>query len=383
MFLFLIEYVLMKIAFLIGSLANAHGVERTLIDKANYLASKGHTVSMLTYEQGLHPIAFPLSEKVKHVDLECRFFTLYKYSFLVRQFKAFKLKTLFRKRLHSFLKDSQIQVLVVTAYSQEFLDDIMSVRKEVPVVVESHSAFFYDNHRKSTLVCLRNFLFIQTVRKCNLLIALTKGDATDWKRYVHNVITVPNPLSYYCDDTTNLVRIDKRIVCAGRLYAPKRFDRLIRAFAEIAAHCPGWYVDIYGDGEDRGKLESLIKDLSMDNRIFLKSQTDDIFKEFKSSQFCVISSDFEGFSLVLIEAMGCGLPVVSTACPYGPQELIEDGITGILSDLEVDSLAQKIEWMATHDSERKMMGNNAHLAAALYKKEIVMARWEAAYYSVL
>ena len=142
-------------------------------------------------------------------------------------------------------------------------------------------------------------------------------------------------------------------------------------------------MDIYGDGEDRGKLESLIKDLSMDNRIFLKSQTDDIFKEFKSSQFCVISSDFEGFSLVLIEAMGCGLPVVSTACPYGPQELIEDGITGILSDLEVDSLAQKIEWMATHDSERKMMGNNAHLAAALYKKEIVMARWEAAYYSVL
>lgn len=373
----------MKIAFLIGSLANAHGVERTLVDKANYMALNGHTVSMLTYEQGQHQIAFPLSEKVEHVDLDCRFFILYKYSFLVRQFKAFKLKALFKKRLLSFIRDSQIQVLVVTTYSQEFMGGVMSVSNEVPVVVESHSAFIYDNHGKSALNYLRSFLLIHTIKKCNLLIALTKGDATDWKRYVHNVKTVPNPLSYYCDDTTNLVRIDKRIVCAGRLYSPKRFDRLIRAFAKIAVHCPDWYVDIYGDGEDRGKLESLIKDLSMEDRIFLRSKTNDIFKEFKSSQFCVISSDFEGFSLVLIEAMGCGLPVVSTACPYGPMELIDDGVTGLLSSLDVDDLAEKIEWMTKHDSERRMMGKNAHSAASQYKIEKVMEKWEAAYYSVL
>ena len=374
---------IMNITFLIRSLAKTGGVEHTLIDKVNYLASKGHTVSMLTYEQGQHPMSFYLDETVKHYDLECRFFKLYRYSYIVRQFKGFKLKSIFRKRLQTFLKDSRTQVLVVTTYSQEFMSDIISVSKQIPIVVESHSAYFHDNPNKTVLHWLKNLMFIRTIKKSNLLIALTKGDAKDWKRYIRNVITLPNPLSYYCDEATSLPRIDKRIVCAGSLHAPKRFDLLISAFSKIADRCPSWYVDIFGEGEDRSKLEKQIRDLSLENRIFLKSQTNDIFSEYKSSQFCVISSDFEGFSLVLIEAMGCGLPVVSTACPYGPQELIENGVTGILSEMNIEDLAEKIEWMATHDAERKAMGNNAHLAAAQYKKEKVMPMWESAYYSVL
>lgn len=100
------------------------------------------------------------------------------------------------------------------------------------------------------------------------------------------------------------------------------------------------------------------------------------------SAFFVCSSDYEGFSLVLVEAMACGIPCVSTACPNGPLEIIEDGVNGLLSKMDSSDLANKMDWMITHEKERRKMGQNAHRFAARYKKEIVMKKWEDAYLSV-
>ncbi len=97
----------------------------------------------------------------------------------------------------------------------------------------------------------------------------------------------------------------------------------------------------------------------------------------------VMSSDSEGFGLVLVEAMACGIPVVATNCPFGPREIIEEGITGLLSGMDTQDLADKMEWMMTHDIERVEMGHNAYLAAARYEKNRVMAEWERTYLSVL
>ena len=110
---------------------------------------------------------------------------------------------------------------------------------------------------------------------------------------------------------------------------------------------------------------------------------DDIYSEYQRSQFLVLSSDFEGFGLVIIEAMACGLPVVATNCPYGPSEIIEEGKTGLLSQMNVEDLAEKIEWMITHDKERQEMGIRAYEASARYQIEQVMPQWLAAYQSVL
>ena len=97
----------MRLIFVIRSLANLHGVERTITDKINYFAENGHDVAILTYEQGSHPFAFPLSSqaKIKHVDLDCRYFPLYQFFFLKRLCKSWKLRTVFKDRLVSFVKD--------------------------------------------------------------------------------------------------------------------------------------------------------------------------------------------------------------------------------------------------------------------------------------
>lgn len=373
----------MKAILLIRSLANPHGVERTITDKANYLVQQGHSVLLVTYEQGSHPFVFPLDSSVEHRDLDCRYFTLYRYSFLKRQLEALKMRRRFKDRLRELIADFQPQVLITTTYSTDFMSETMAASVGVPVIVESHSAFSYDQHGTSIFHKLWLHRFLQSLKKSTLVVALTQGDAGFWRHYVSTVKVVPNPLPCFPEQADDSHRQANRILSVGRLYAPKRFDRLIEAFSLIADRYPEWFLDIYGDGEDRELLTAQIARLGLSERVHLKAVTNDIFSEYKKSQFLVVSSDFEGFSLVLIEAMACGLPSVSTACPYGPPEIVDDGVTGLLADLSPDDLATKMEWMMTHDAERQKMGRQAREASAKYRKETVMRAWEAAYLSVL
>ncbi len=130
----------MRLAFLIRSLANAHGVERTFIDKANFLAENGHSVVMITYEQGAHALAYPLSNMVKHVDLDCRYFLLYNLPFYKRYYNNNQLKKKFKKELLLFVEDFKPDVIVTVTYSMEFMREILSVRNLTRIIIESHSA---------------------------------------------------------------------------------------------------------------------------------------------------------------------------------------------------------------------------------------------------
>ena len=181
----------------------------------------------------------------------------------------------------------------------------------------------------------------------------------------------------------NVKKKEGRIICVGRLTPQKRFDRLIDAFSLIAVRYPDWHITIFGEGEDKEKLQNQIVVNNLGDRIFLTPPTKDIYLHYMSSQFLVLSSDFEGFGLVITEAMACGIPVVATNCPFGPSEIIDDGKSGLLAKMDVKDLAEKMEWMMTHDEDRRLMGANAHQAAARFRKETIMPQWEEAYLSVI
>ena len=216
------------------------------------------------------------------------------------------------------------------------------------------------------------------------MIALTKGDAQNLRTFnVNSVRVIPNPVSFYCEDISNLKKTAGQIIAVGRLHEGKRFDRLITAFSLIAKKYSEWHLNIFGVGEQKEYLNNLISKLDIVEQVNISYAKNDIVTEYKKSHFMVISSDYEGFSLVLIEAMACGLPCVSTACPYGPLEIIEDGVTGLLAKLDESDLAKKIEWMITHEKERQEMGVNAHKSASRYKMDHVMKEWEEAYLSVI
>lgn len=372
----------MNILFVLSSFAHRAGVERVISDKMNYLAEHGHHVVFATYEQGNHPLIFPLHASVVHSDLGCPYFTLYHYPLFLRLLKARLMKRKFKKRLQSLIERESIDLLVTPTNAAMFMGEMMNA-KRVRKIVESHGAFSNTMIADGIIKNVGRKLQLFAIRKCDLLISLTDGDAKCWKTYVRNVEVHPNPISLCCENLGSIERQEGRILTVGGLNKHKRFDRLIDAFALLADRYPKWYIDIFGDGDDKEDLEKRIKGVGLVNRIRINPSTPEIASEYQRSQFLVLSSDTEGFSLVLVEAMECGLPCVSTDCPFGPSEIIEDGKTGLLSKMDVEDLAEKMEWMITREEERKAMGIAARQAAARYRKEIVMPQWEQAYLSVI
>ena len=372
----------MRLMYFIPLLSTVGGQERTLTDKANWLAARGHEVMMVTYEHE-GPLAYRLNDGIQHTDLHCHYFTLYRHPLWRRPVELLKLKRLFRRKMREVVDGFCPDVIVIPIPNTEnFICDVLSVARPVPVVIESHLAHGHSVIRRGVtekwLYYFQNPL--RAIRKARLLVTLTEGDAACWRsRQVRNVRVVPNPVTCYPETLPTAPREEGRILCVGRLTAQKRFDRLVDAFSLIAARHPSWHIDIFGDGEERESLQQQIAALGLEQRVRLLPPTHDIYAEYQRSQLLVLSSDFEGFGLVVTEAMSCGLPVVATDCPYGPSEIIEDGVDGLLARMEVQDLADKMEWMMTHDRERREMGVKAYHAVARYRLDVVMQQWEQAY----
>lgn len=373
----------MKIIYIVRSLHSVGGIERTLSDKANWMVARGHQAMFVTYLQGNDRINFPLDKRVQLFDLAGSTFSMYKYPIYYRLFYFLKLQKLFRERLKRVLDNYKPDLVVLAIPSAEdFVWDLMKVTQNAKVIIESHITFDYFLMGKSFTDRLLYVFFppLKAIRKADMLIALTEHDALCWRQQkVELVQVVPNPVTYYADNISDITKEKCRIIAVGRLARQKRFDRLIEAFSLISDKYPEWYINLYGEGELRDTLENLIKTKGLVGRINILNFVQDIYTEYMKSQFLVLSSDYEGFGLVITEAMACGVPVVSTDCPFGPSDIIDDGKTGLLAKMEVEDLAQKMEWMISHEMERRMMGEDAYKKAAQYRKEVVMPRWEKLY----
>jgi glycosyltransferase involved in cell wall biosynthesis len=372
----------MKVVFVLRSNAIHGGVERVIADKMNFLAEQGHEVTLVTYEQGIHPNIYQLNHKVQTIDLDCRFFTLYRYSLPVRLFYMWLMHRRFKRRFHSLVKKLQPDIIVAVANATDFLRQVVTA-PQGKKVMEAHIAYLPIITSDDFLKRCRIASFRRAVRMSDAVIALTDSDKRYWEKEVKKVLVVPNPIHFYCEQIDGFERKEGRILCVGRLEQQKRIDRLIDAFACIADRYPQWYIDVYGEGTLYNDLKRQIISLGLEERIHLNPPTHQIKQEYQSSQFSVLSSDYEGFGLVIAESMACGTPVVSTDCMFGPSDIIEDKVDGLLCKLDVDDLASKMEWMITHECERKEMGIRAHQSVARYRKENMMKEWENTYLSLI
>lgn len=374
----------MKIVYILKSIALTAGVERVMADKMNWLAEQGYEVTLVTYEQGRHPYAFPLHPSIRLIDLDTCFFKIGKYSLLKRIFIFIKLRRQFRVRLQTLLNDFQPDVMVSTTYSIKLMDIILSMKTKAYRLVESHVACYSETKTRDYRhhLPLKFFAFLYDkwmlgrVAKADQMVVLTKGDANDWREYASNVVVIPNPVTLYPEKILPHDGSCHRILCVGRLHEQKGFDMLINAFALIAYKCKEWTIEIYGDGPDKTMLKELIHQYNLDGRIIINSPITTIYDEYQRSEFFVLCSRYEGLPLVLNEAMSCGIPCVAFRCKYGPEDVIEDHKTGLLVDNgNIQDLADKILWMINHPKERLQMGRYARQAAARFDKNKVMQLW--------
>ena len=360
------------------------GMERILTDKMNYLAEQLHyEIYLLTYEQNDRSFAFPLSSLVNYQDLGVLLYSDGNNSFLKRIWLHGKKRLLLRKKLKRALLEINPDIVVFTTYSFRIIDIIVSLSRKYKLIFESHSVKDFTMKRASytrftlfwMLACLYDNYMLHYIRKVDILVTLTEQDKIKWGNICPVVKVIPNVLTYYPDRISLLN--EKRIISVGRYSKQKGYDLFIQAWSLIAHRYLDWRVDVYGSGA-RESLQVLVKQYGVESSFILHSATSTIYEEYLCHSIYVMSSRFEGFSLVLIEAMSCGLPCISFNCPYGPAEIIKDGEDGILvGNGNVEELAEAISYLIENNQERERMGKNARKNCLRYSKEQVMQQWNA------
>ena len=167
----------------------------------------------------------------------------------------------------------------------------------------------------------------------------------------------------------------KRVISAGRYMSEKGFDMLLEAWHLLPQQFSDWHLYIFGNG-DRSVYIKIVDKYNMGGTVHLMSATNDIAQEFSKSSLYVMSSRYEGFGLVLAEAMSCGLPCVSFDCPYGPREIIKDGEDGLLAiNQDVEDLSHKMARLMSDDKLRQAMGEQAIRNIARYEPRVIMNQW--------
>ena len=374
----------MKLVYIYHSIAAKGGLERIFCDKMNYFVQNcGYDVTFISYQQGKHPLAYKLDERIKVVDLNTRFIELYKYNAILRVFKNYFLRKLLKKRLSRQLSEECPDIVICTTADLTIYECFMDLPYRF--IVESHLFMerVLEANKHSSRGLKRSFLNIidrwhmKKINKAKVLITLTEADKNDWSKYLSTSIKViPNMVTCYPERISPYNERPNRIICAGRLDSQKGFDYLIEAWRQIAHKYIDWRIDIFGHGEEEKKLNDMIEEYHLCDSIIIHKPTDNIYAEYMNSSFYVLSSRYEGFALVIIEALSCGLPCVSFDCPNGPSEIIRSGENGLLVPLaDIEKLSNSIEWMINHKADRDRMSLNARLSTTQYQAEKIMPRW--------
>lgn len=374
----------MKILYVLDKMHHFAGTERILTFKMNYLADHTrHQVYFTTYEQGEVSLPFSLSEKVAYIPLEAVIASRESLTFTRWILAYVGTRKQFRKKLDNLLTSLVPDILICTAYSFNVLDIILlqSERHGVKTVVESHTKaatillsekYAYNRFIYPVMKLWDRFL-LRGLNHGTCLVTLTRADAIFWNKYISRVEIIPNMITISSSDVYDYT--SKNMISVGRYSYEKGFDRLIEAWSLVADKYPDWKLHMYGNG-DKTVFENLIKSYQLENSVFCMPATDDILSKYINASIYVMSSRYEGFGLVLTEAMSCGLPCVAFDCPYGPSEIIDDGKDGYLVENgNVYMLADKLKKLMADSDLRRKMGKMAKINVVRYSKQNIMARW--------
>lgn len=365
----------MRLLYICDALAVYGGLERVLIEKANWLAEReGYEVCMLTVNQGSHLICFPLHPDVLHEDLDIRFYQQYHLPFSKRLIRSRQLCRLFRERLIRKIREKTPDVIICTRL--DYVRDIVRVKGTIPLVFESHSLCLASRFEGDGLLRRIHVWYLQlAVKKAEMVVALTQGDATEWRKLTKNVCVIPNMVHLnqsgsYSDCTA------KSVIFVGRYSKQKDVGCLLRIWNLVHQRHPDWNLHIYGGyGEEQDSLLTEIKHL--DFNILVHEPTTDMLEKYKENSILLMTSRFEPFGLVLSEAMSCGLPVVAFDCPYGPTDIITDGVDGyLIKNKDINDYVDKVCLLMENENLRCRMGESGALSSQRYDKDQIMPMWK-------
>ena len=377
-----------KIVYVVGGLYAPNGMSMVLSQKINYLAEHtDYDLYVILTENPEKQFFYQLPEKVHVTNFNINFDELDTMPLW--------------KKMHHYNKTQ-------TKYKQMFTDYLMEVKPDITVSAMRREINFLHSipdrslkvgelhfNRNSYRVFYKRFFpsfvnkaithwwqskLIADIKRLNRFIVLSEEDKKEWKELT-NIQIIHNPLIKYPEKTSPCTA--KKVIAAGRYTEQKGFDLLIEAWLKVFEKHPDWELYIYGSGDNKS-FQKIVDEKGLGNTIHCEEAVKNIYDKYMESSIFAFSSRYEGFGLVLAEAMSCGIPAVSFACPCGPRDIITDGEDGFLVEKEsTEQLAYKICYLIEHEDIRKEMGKKAHINMQRFKEDTIMQQWIELFNSLL
>ena len=348
-----------NIAFVLGDITAGAGTERTVTNLANALKRDGNQVSIISIYTGINKAPYySLEEGIQIIHLNIPYAVNIKTRLkeYLRVYKKIKILT----------KQSNIEYILGTTHA---INCILSfLPRKIKKIGCEHMN--YNAAPRPAQIVRKN-----RYKKLDAVVLLTQVDR---KRYdflpESKTYVIPNIRSFKTDKPALLE--NKRIISTGRLEIQKGYDILVEMVPEIKKRIPDWKIDIFGSGSMKQQLVDRMKELNIQDYIHINDPVKGIRKEFEESGMFLATSRFEGLPMVMLEAQGCGLPIVSFNCPEGPADIISDGVDGFLiEDFNREEMIDKITRLALNDELRKEMGLRAYKRSDRFSEQEILKKW--------
>lgn len=368
-----------RIVYCTPALYMAGGVERVLTLKANYFAEQlGYDITIILTEGKGKKLFYDLSDKVKVINLDINFEELWHCSFAKKIFVYLKKQREYKKKLTAELMRLHPDITISLLRREiNFINEIKDGSKKIGELHINRANYRNFSSADSNFI-KRIFArfwsgnLLTHLKKLDRLVVLTDRDKEAWIE-LDNVEAIPNPLPF---SPENISRQDaKRVLFVGRYSHEKGLDLLLQAWALVERQCKEWTLAIFGEGERQAYIRQT-HDLGI-SRCTFNGRTDNVKKEYSNSAILACTSRFEGFGMVIVEAMACGVPVVSFDCPWGPRSIISHGEDGILvNNGDTEAMAEALLNIINDSEKRMQMSANAVRNIERFGMTTIANKWK-------
>jgi glycosyltransferase involved in cell wall biosynthesis len=352
-----------KICFFSGDISRTGGTERVTTLIANALANRGFDVFILSVRGGNRASFFTEA----NVQL---------YSLCMDQFSANLSDLRVIKRLRSFIIKNNIDYIVDVDVILSYYSVLASIFSKTKVVSWEHF-YYYINLGDFGQKIRRKIARLFILRFTHSIVVLTEKDQKNYLNKYYNklkVVTINNPITSVGDKRSDL--INKSVVAVGRLVHEKGFDLLIKAWGLVHQKRPDWVLHIVGSGVDYDLLRKMVACLGLEKSITFIANTENVEKFYLDASIYAMTSRFEGFGMVLLEAKSYGLPIVSFDSDCGPGEIVKHNYDGYLVKFgDINTLAICLLELMNDEEKRINFGKRARLDNR-FELQRIIRQWE-------